>query len=147
MKVCCTCKEEKNVLEYQKNKSTSDGLQKYCKSCSSIKDLAYKEKSKVKINAYQEEYSKTVGKVKKNIREAKRRASCKDATTFMTEDDQQRLDYLYWLARDLEITSGLKYHVDHVKPLSKGGSHHPDNLQILPAHINIFKGNREDLGL
>ena len=147
MKICCTCKKEKSLLDYHQNRTTSDGFQKYCKSCSSIINLIYREKNRTKINAYQKEYSQTLGKVKKNIGEAKRRASHKDATTFMTEDDQQRLDYLYWLARDLGITSGLKYHVDHVKPLSKGGSHHPDNLQILPAHINIFKGNREDLGL
>ena len=32
------------------------------------------------------------------------------------------------------------YHVDHVVPLSKGGLHHEDNLQILTAHQNLCKG-------
>lgn len=35
---------------------------------------------------------------------------------------------------------GHKMHVDHVMPLSKGGLHHEDNLQILPAGINMRKG-------
>ena len=32
------------------------------------------------------------------------------------------------------------YHVDHIIPISKGGIHHPSNLQIIPAKMNIQKG-------
>lgn len=35
---------------------------------------------------------------------------------------------------------GYKMHVDHIHPLSKGGLHHEDNLQILPIGINMRKG-------
>jgi len=35
---------------------------------------------------------------------------------------------------------GHKMHVDHVIPLARGGLHHEDNLQILPAGINMRKG-------
>ena len=34
----------------------------------------------------------------------------------------------------------IAYHVDHIQPLAKGGAHHPDNLQILPAEENWKKG-------
>jgi hypothetical protein len=34
------------------------------------------------------------------------------------------------------------YEVDHCIPLSKGGMHHQDNLQYLPATENRSKGNR-----
>lgn len=33
------------------------------------------------------------------------------------------------------------WHVDHIKPLSKGGLHHEDNLQILTAAINLQKSD------
>jgi hypothetical protein len=33
------------------------------------------------------------------------------------------------------------YHVDHIIPLTKDGLHHPDNLQYLPAIINMQKQN------
>jgi hypothetical protein len=34
------------------------------------------------------------------------------------------------------------YHVDHIKPISKGGTHTLDNLQYLLADENLKKGNR-----
>jgi hypothetical protein len=33
MKTCCKCKIEKSESEFCRNKSTADGLQKYCKGC------------------------------------------------------------------------------------------------------------------
>lgn len=35
---------------------------------------------------------------------------------------------------------GHKMHVDHRIPLARGGLHHEDNLQIVPAGINMRKG-------
>lgn len=37
---------------------------------------------------------------------------------------------------------GKKMHVDHIMPLSKGGKHVANNLQILPNGINMRKGTR-----
>ena len=34
---------------------------------------------------------------------------------------------------------GLDWHVDHIRPLSKGGLHHPDNLQIVQKKYNLEK--------
>lgn len=36
------------------------------------------------------------------------------------------------------------YQIDHIVPLSKGGLHHQDNLQYLPAKENQSKNNRLD---
>lgn len=38
MKKCCTCKEEKPLQEFTKNRSNSDGLSKYCRSCVKNRD-------------------------------------------------------------------------------------------------------------
>lgn len=36
------------------------------------------------------------------------------------------------------------YHVDHIRPISKGGLHHEDNLQYLPKQINLEKSAKLD---
>jgi hypothetical protein len=73
---------------------------------------------------------------------AARRARVRDLTPELTKEEQERIDYLYWLAKDLRATTGETYHVDHIQPLAKGGLHHPDNLQVLPADINLKKGTK-----
>lgn len=42
---------------------------------------------------------------------------------------------------ELELLTGAKHHIDHIIPLSRGGWHHHENLQILPARINAKKHN------
>ena len=34
----------------------------------------------------------------------------------------------------------ILFHVDHIIPVSKGGNHHPSNLQILTRQENLSKG-------
>jgi hypothetical protein len=42
-------------------------------------------------------------------------------------------------ARAIARDTGVAQHVDHIIPLSFGGFHHHDNLQILPARMNESK--------
>jgi len=41
---------------------------------------------------------------------------------------------------DISESTGIPHHVDHIFPVSKGGTHHPSNLQILTAKENLSKG-------
>ena len=49
---------------------------------------------------------------------------------------------------DLQIIKGIYlncpegYEVDHIKPISKGGLHHQDNLQYLTIKENRKKSNK-----
>lgn len=48
----------------------------------------------------------------------------------------------YWVARVISERTGIKHEVDHKIPLSRGGLHHPDNLQILTKAKNRQKTNK-----
>lgn len=64
---------------------------------------------------------------------------------WLTDTHKEQIDAVYSHARDCEMVSGEKYHVDHIIPLQGKnvcGLHVPWNLQVLPADLNIAKGNR-----
>lgn len=76
MKQCITCKQQKSLTEYHKNKRKSDGLQNECKECCKIRDRkyykkygskayvtrhkTYKKRNKLFIEKYKKIYGKCV---------------------------------------------------------------------------------------
>jgi len=46
------------------------------------------------------------------------------------------------IIKEIYLNCPEGYQVDHIKPISKGGLHHQDNLQYLTAHDNQSKGNK-----
>ena len=48
-KICCTCKQEKPVECFSRNKSSKDGFKEYCKECAAIKSAEYRKKHKEEI--------------------------------------------------------------------------------------------------
>jgi len=52
---------------------------------------------------------------------------------------EKRYDKLVRILRD---RYNVDYHVDHIWPLSKGGPHHHDNLQVITQSINNQKKDR-----
>jgi 5-methylcytosine-specific restriction endonuclease McrA len=56
--------------------------------------------------------------------------------------DHEKVKIFYIEAERLTEETGIIHHVDHIIPLSKGGLHHQDNLQVLTATENIKKGNK-----
>lgn len=40
------------------------------------------------------------------------------------------------------ISLADNYHIDHIKPLSKGGTHYPINIQLLCPTCNLKKGSK-----
>ena len=53
MKTCTTCKIEKQLIDFSKNKSHKDGYSSQCKEC--VKQ--YKIKNADKINDYKKQYN------------------------------------------------------------------------------------------
>lgn len=57
-------------------------------------------------------------------------------------DDFWVLQEAVSLARLREQIVGGQWHVDHITPVSKGGTSLPDNLQVVPASWNRKKSNK-----
>ena len=74
-------------------------------------------------------------------RAAARRALLRGQKLLLTQAEVDRVNCIYEECRRLNEEAGRSaYHVDHIHPLSKGGSHHPDNLRIITAEENLAKG-------
>ena len=85
---------------------------------------------------YSKQYYKN-NRAKCNVNLVRYRAAKLQQTPELTQLEQDRINFIY------EVASTMKdFHVDHWKPLNKGGLHHPDNLQILDATLNREKSNK-----
>ena len=69
------------------------------------------------------------------------RAARRNQTPDLTEEESAAIIEMYSLARRLTEETGIRHEVDHIHPISKGGLHHPDNLQVLTKHDNQVKYN------
>jgi DNA mismatch endonuclease Vsr len=47
---------------------------------------------------------------------------------------------------DLDTTKKVRLHIDHIVPLSQGGTNDPDNLRVLCSNCNHGKSNMQTLG-
>lgn len=56
----------------------------------------------------------------------------------LSKEEKTRMSQIYKYAHNLR-SHGLRVQVDHKIPLSKGGLHHPNNLQIIPKFENGAK--------
>lgn len=65
-KICCNCKEEKELTEFNKNKSRKDGHNTICRLCSNARSKRYYEENK-------EHHREVIGERNKKLREQNRR--------------------------------------------------------------------------
>lgn len=156
-KICTKCITEKPVSDFYKHKGGKHGVKSQCKGCVDARNNAYKEnnpdviaksrrnqEAKPSVKAYRKSYQQSNRALFRH-HNMKRYATKKCATpSWLTEDQLQQISDFYVHARDCEVVTGNKYHVDHIIPLqgeNVSGLHVPWNLQVLPADINQSKSN------
>lgn len=106
------------------------------------KKAEYREQNREEVRAAVRDWSKRNRAAKRSLDEARRRSHARAApkwrnTFFIAE--------AYRLARLRTRITGVPWHVDHVVPLiSKTvcGLHVEQNLSVVPAAVNVKKGNR-----
>jgi hypothetical protein len=159
-KVCAKCKKEVPLSGFNRNKTKTDGYHHTCSQCRKVERAKSYQKHREKVLLsnkkfkednpdYMREYLRSYYHRNKPLyyrHAVKRRATKLNATpNWLTEEHNNEIQQFYWLAKDLQAITGETYHVDHIVPL-KGenvcGLHVPWNLQVLPADINLSKGNK-----
>lgn len=117
-----------------------DKYKKYMKQWYENNKDSYKQhyQDNKKYMSEQNKLYKRNNKFKINALTAKRRSVKRNQTLYNI--DKEKINYMYYVANTMTKECGAEYQVDHIKPLSKGGLHHQDNLQILEASVNLNKG-------
>ena len=159
-KKCYYCQNNKPHTDFYKNKTRSDGLQSHCKIChKKRKRQHYEENKEVYLDndrvwsTHNRDKRRKISKTYRDTRNptinagnARYRAKKLKATPpWLTEQHHDLIREVYSHARDCEMVSGEKYHVDHIIPLQGKyicGLHVPWNLQVLPADINLRKSGK-----
>jgi hypothetical protein len=74
----------------------------------------------------------------------RRKIRLRTQTPLLTEEEKEIISDLYQLRDSLNQAAGyIAYHVDHIKPLARGGLHHPSNLRVTTSRENMAKGAKE----
>ena len=145
---------------FVKSKPSKYGRSNICKKCKcDLQRNKYDQKEyirkyriknrdtlKCKIQQWDKNW-REANRDKRSHNEAKRRESKYRSLSVMTEKDKKSIQILYKVARIMSKLGSRKYHIDHIIPLSKGGTHTLDNLQLIDSVFNISKGNKISIGL
>lgn len=165
MKSCTVCKVAKPLSLFSPDRRLSSGVQSRCKSCYAIimrdrraadptqhretvkrstlkhyqakltRNQKYRKNNPDKVAAWKKT-DRTRNKARILADNASRRSlirgeMCSDVVSIYCLRDFYK-----------SMSLGEEFHVDHIIPLSKGGKHCVENLQVIPAIDNLRKGNK-----
>lgn len=97
----------------------------------------WREKNRDKARAYARDWKK---RNKARHAEHTQRRKARKLNQTPIGADFIEIAKFYLEAQRLTLLTGIPHQVDHIKPLSKGGLHHQDNLQVITAEQNRLKG-------
>jgi len=165
VKTCSSCKIFKDSSFFSPDKRTSTGLQSKCKPCQALYQKERREKNPekhreavkkstaknyekklIRNQKYRHENPEKVFAWKKLDRSRNKQRILSDNAkrrSIISSIKDDRILTLYCLRDFYQAMSlGERFHVDHIVPLSRGGKHEIDNLQVIPAIDNLRKGNK-----
>ena len=170
MKKCSTCKQLKPIECFGKDKRSSTGLRSQCKECEKKYEKSRDPKKK-RIHAKQyRETHKDIEKARlqnwkttnpEKYKAYHSRTKLRNRCNAVNFDEDITLEKLYnrdggvcalcggrcnyedYILKDTTFIAGNTYpSIDHIKPLSKGGSHTWDNVQLAHKQCNSIKSNK-----
>ena len=159
-KRCCLCKQEKNILFFYKNKTKSDGFSNICKECNKTNYknwCADNKERKIELESNWRKHTNNRNQEKRNIyfREYyKNHPERKETKRIYTNNRNSKIKKIGGKISNNEWSallqkyenrclcckrSDVKLTIDHVVPISKGGTNTIDNVQPLCQSCNSRK--------
>lgn len=153
MKTCSRCSKEKELTQFHFHKRW--GYVAHCKNCDKIAKSEYYQKNKQKVKervaAWQSENPDKVKGYKRDWKQRNpdavtahknaRRAAALRGGKYTAKEWRDLCDFYGNVC--LSCGADKNITVDHVKPLSIGGTNTIDNLQPLCGSCNYRKGKKE----
>lgn len=154
MKTCGDCKENKPADDFNRR---GKGLQSACRQCQSIRRRNYYVANQEKEAAYNREWNQNnkpwlnpqhrerINKWRRDNKESrwserhKRRGILKDAGSFSIDE---WIELCNRFGNKCLSCGAPEITIDHVKPISQGGTNTIDNLQPLCQKCNSSKGSK-----
>ncbi len=148
--ICRSCSLDKPESEFYRNRSMARGFDYKCKKCRleytaswGKTETGAKCRKTARRSFYLSNKDYELAK-SRQWRNGKRLGT----PSWLTKEQLQEIENIYFLARDCKVTTGEPYEVDHIVPINGKdvcGLHVPWNLQVLPRDINSSKSNKTTL--
>ena len=142
-KACTKCGVVKPLTEYRYRNKLKGSRHHYCNQChSEYRNARYKNLTG-EIERHQTKEWSSDNRDRKNAHKARRRSAKLKATPEWA--DQDAIKVIYAEAQRLQDLLGIEFHIDHIVPLQGElvcGLHVENNLQVIPATLNLKKSNK-----
>lgn len=158
LKICSTCRETKQISEFGKDRSKSDGLMNQCKVCKRkyrTSEYYHKRESELEKTPDWRFRKSKYAHTPNGMREGSKLSYCKCGNILNTKNllTYEQLEIIlagqgYKCAIcNLKFSVDIKYTNDCITPISKGGNLTFENTQVLCIHCNAIKHTKIYSGL